>query len=108
MASVPDAVYPLTTYPVIICTTLNTSGVLGGATVTGSYANFANITGSTLIAAARIRISTNNATIPSGSMVAGEIIIFTGSGNCVLYVKAPSGSTNAIYLITGSYVNVSA
>ena len=72
--SVPDAVYPLRTFPEIITTSLTATNVTGssivsGSSVYGAYAKITTVSGSTISAAGgAFNPPTGSA---SGSLVAG-------------------------------------
>ena len=80
MASVPNKVYPSQAY-----------GEYIADKVTADVVNF----------------STTNNSIPSGSMVAGDAVLFTGSSgtSATLYLRVVSGSAECIYKLDLDYVS---
>lgn len=117
MASIPNRVYPLKEFPEIVTDNLRVLSISGSNIIaTGSVAVTGAVTSATLsttgaVSGSRFIFRTTNTSIPSGTMSPGDIIFFTGasplgaSGINLFYVCVPSGSKNAIYVLSGSFVS---
>ncbi len=121
MASVSNRVYPLKEFPEIVTSNLRVLSISGsaiiatgsitGSTLTTGKIIAANVDSVGLVSGSKFIFRTTNTSIPSSSMSPGEIIFFTGAGTVgvtgtnLFYVCVPSGSKNAIYVLSGSFVS---
>src|SRR4030067_3721894 len=109
MASVPNRVYPLNEFPEIYADKVTSRVLVQAPNISGSVATITgslNVSGA--ISGSRFIFRTTNTSIPSGTMSPGDIIFFTGAavgvtGTNLFYVCVPSGSKNAIYVLSGSF-----